>query len=148
MQRTLTECPNIAVLGRTGSVTRLAEPSSSASEHFAVRGEISDLLFRCQPSGDTITVEMSFLEVATRGDGASESTVELPFFVAVTRRGEVIEKKVFVTQHRFRPGQRRNAVVERLRQVISTGERNRASDYEILYGFQLERDELEYNLFR
>ncbi len=117
---------------------------------------------------------MSFLEVASRNDGVTQRSVDFPFFMAVMYRGKMIDKKIFSSKFDFADGEKRKAIVESFkttlffnRESLSTKDQETAAqtapggseceargsitqlaDYEVLIGFQLSKDELEYNVFQ
>lgn len=171
-QTAIRDCPTISILGNTGTVTRF-DGRDPSKDPYAFRSDISGLRIKCDRERTRVDVDLSFLEVASRNDGVTQSTVDFPFFMAVLYRGQMIDKKVYTSSFSFGPDEKRKAVVESLsttlhfagsspsakeqeklrkkrrRDPAADGPRidPQLADYEILIGFQLSKDELEYNVF-
>jgi hypothetical protein len=166
------DCPTISILGNTGTVTRFGA-SDPSKDPYTFRSDISGLRIKCDRERTHVDIKMSFLEVASRNDGVTQSSADFPFFMAVLYRGQVIDKKVFTSTFDFGPDGKRKAVVESFNTTLHFAQatpsareqqklrkkrrRNPAmdgpridpqlADYEILIGFQLSKSELEYNVF-
>ena len=171
-QTAIRDCPTVSVLGNTGTVTKFG-PGGPNSGPYLFRSDISGLRVKCDRERKNVEVEMSFLEVASRNEGVTQSTVEFPFFMAVMYRGKMIDKKIFTSKFEFAGNENRKGIVETFKtklyfkeEGLSAKEQERLrkkrrndpafsgsrvdaqlADYEILIGFQLDKDELEYNVF-
>jgi hypothetical protein len=170
-QTAIRDCPTVSVLGNTGTVTQFGPGNGD----YTFRSDISGLRIKCDRERSNVGIKISFLEVASRNEGVTQSSTEFPFFVAVLYRGKMIEKKLYTSKFDFAPGQQRKGIVEsfdttlyfnsagpsareqererrRRRKSNSEAEGPRVdqqlADYEILIGFQLTKPELEYNVFR
>jgi hypothetical protein len=175
-QTAIRDCPTVSILGNTGSVTRFGS-GDPAKDPYTFRSDISGLRMKCDRNRTNVVIKMSFLEVASRNDGVSQSSVQFPFFVAVLYRGKMVDKKVYNSQFDFGPDEKRKATVESFDTTLyfnapgpSSKEQERQrrrrrrrnenpeeegprvdpqlADYEVLIGFQLTKPELEYNVFQ
>ena len=80
------------------------------------------------------------------GPAASERIGQFNFFVALTDPAErIMAKEVFASPLEFQETQRRSGVVEQIEQRFTLKSGERAVQYAILIGFQLTRDQLDYN---
>ena len=169
-QTAIRDCPTVSVLGHTGTVTKFGAGDPS---NYTFRSDISGLRVKCDRASKKVDIDMSFLEVASRNEGVTQSSVEFPFFMAVMYRGKMIDKRIFKSQFDFADGEKRKGIVESFKTTLyfneeglSAKEQERQrkrqrdnpafsgpkvdpqlADYEVLIGFQLTKSELEYNVF-
>jgi hypothetical protein len=174
-QTAIRDCPTVSILGDTGTMSLFGP--GGRTKPYTFRSDISGLRVRCERNRSNVEIKMSFLEVASRNEGVSQSSVEFPFFVAVLYRGKMIQKKVYSSKFDFAPDEKRKAVVESFNSTLyfnsisqSAKEQEKArrkrrrrdqnpeaegpridqqlADYQVLIGFQLSKPELEYNVFQ
>jgi hypothetical protein len=108
--------------------------------------EIGDIRAGCEIKGGQVAVRTKVAIFAARGPAAAGKPLALAFFVAVTDpAGRIVAKEVFESPFEFKPNQRRAGVTEEIDQAIPLAGQARAEDYDILVGFQLSADQLEYN---
>ena len=82
-----------------------------------------------------------------RGPAFSGAEVEYAYFVAVTDLDwNVIAKRTFPVRLRFDSGSGFAATVEELKQAIPLQNQRQAAEYQILIGFDLDREQLGRNL--
>lgn len=142
-------CPAVGIVARTGSLTRFATPGSQDAEDVTLRGTISGLDMTCNDVSGAVRANISFDVVAINGPASSGGDVDLTYFIAVTRGSErVLDKKTYVTHHRLSRGRDSSAVRENIVADVPVDDEGSTGEIEILIGFQLDRDELKYNVFR
>ena len=75
-----------------------------------------------------------------------EATYSLPYLVAVVNpQGAIISKDVFAINLTYNGGKTDTSYKDLLEQVIPMGQQEKATDYKILVGFQLDEEQLDYN---
>ena len=84
--------------------------------------------------------------IAARGPATTERVGQFAFFVALADPTErILAKEVFLSPLEFEANQQRLGVVEQIEQNFTLQSGERAAQYFILVGFQLSRDQLDYN---
>ncbi len=145
---TLYPCPSVGVLNETDHVTLLSGSGTDLTDIVA-KAEIGKVVSRCEYDIEesTITVDIAFDGIAELGPAASARALTLKTFVAVTRRFNAFDKKqVYEVPVVFEPGQRQVRFVKTVDgTVLPYGGRADGSIYQILVGFQLTPEQLEYN---
>ena len=142
-------CPPTAVVAGTGSYTLFRPGPGRDVEDVKFDAEISKVRVRCRYRGRGAAVTISFEVAGTLGPAADTSVYRVPFFVAVSRDNEaVLGKRVFVSEHRFSAGVDHSVQREELVQFIPLEKNQKPTAFEILIGFQLTPEQLEYNAFR
>ena len=145
---TLYPCPAVGVLNETDHVTLLSGSGTDLTDIVA-KAEIGKVVSRCEYDTEesTITVDIAFDGIAELGPAASARVLTLKTFVAVTRRFNAFDKKqVYEVPVVFEPGQRQVRFVKTVDgTVLPYGGRADGSIYQILVGFQLTPEQLEYN---
>ncbi len=143
-------CPQIAVVDDLKTLTQFETPATPTPgtkiSSIAITGMESD----CSLTDKTVAVNIGLRFDGQLGPQAADWTTEsrsfaYPYFVAVTTpAGEILSKEVFAATIRYEKGEMAITQQESMRQVIPLPEKNSASGYEILIGFQLTEDELTY----
>jgi len=145
---TLYPCPAVGVLNETDHVTLLSGAGTDLTDVVA-RAEIGKVVSKCEYDVDdsTITVDLAFDGIAEIGPAAQSRALTLNTFVAVTRRYSAFDKKqVYEVPVVFEPGQRQVRFVKTVDgTVLPYGGQADGSIYQILVGFQLTPEQLEYN---
>ncbi|RMD89557.1 MAG: hypothetical protein D6807_03490 [Alphaproteobacteria bacterium] len=145
---TVERCPAVAVVGGTGSLTRFRGTERNA-EDILYEATITGTRLQCN-QGDDVVSDVAFEIVAQRGPALrGEADVALPYFVAVLRdNSEIVAKDVYLARLHFSADAERAGTREIVRQRLPTIEQARRYDYEILLGFQLDPEDVTYNLLR
>ncbi|HJP22499.1 MAG: hypothetical protein QF546_08495 [Alphaproteobacteria bacterium] len=141
-------CPSIMLLGEAERLTQFKEGEGRDLIDVRYEATLSNLTLQCVFKEGRVEVIASFDLVATRGPAARGRIGEFPFFVAVTGPGPgdgIMAKEVFSSRLEFGPNRRRAGVVEQIEEIIPLAEGQKAEDFEVLIGFQLAPDQLEYN---
>ncbi len=139
-------CPGIMVLGDAERLTQFKEGEGRDLIDVRYEATISNLTLQCFFKEGRVEVIAGFDLVATRGPAAGGQVGEFPFFVAVTGPDDAImAKEVFSSRLEFGPNRRRAGVVEQIDEIIPLAEGQKAEDFEVLIGFQLAPDQLDYN---
>lgn len=141
-------CPSVGVLNETDHVTVTRGGGTDLTDIVA-RAEIGKIVSKCSYNIDesTITVDLAFDGVAEIGPAATSRELALNVFVAVTRRFSTLDKKqIYEVPVTFAPGQRQVRFVKTVDgTVLPYGGDADGRIYQILVGFQLTQEQLDYN---
>ncbi len=143
-----TPCPSVSILGETSEVTLFAEGRGQDLTDVVYRASIERVASNCDytRSGDTVTSTVAARLVATRGPAAQVSQETLVYFVAVVDKDQkVLARELFDSTFTFQANQRQAAAIEEIEQIIPIRGDLRGLDYEVLVGFQLTPEQLEFN---
>lgn len=145
-------CPRVAVLSDAGSLTRFAPGPARNILDIDFEGEIADLATQCEfPAGKgnrRVVMQLVPVFAISRGAANSDRNASFTYFVSVVRNQDILSKQLFAVSTEFQ-GNRSRTVVEDGNPPISIEiplpYRDAGFEYEVLVGFQLTPDELEYN---
>jgi hypothetical protein len=180
---TRSTCPAVAVPANTGDITLFNPPSSRDARAIDVTATITNMRLVCNDQGSDVVANATFDVQARRADRGAARTVEIPYYAAVIRGGNiVVAKRIQTVAITFAAGQDRasasaqgGAVINRalatlpeaVRQKLTR--RRKANDadasidplsapdmraavasasFELLIGFNLTQDQLQYNATR
>ena len=139
-------CPSVAILADTEVVTVLvpnADPPAVAAQ-----ATLSRVNSACQANAKRVEVELAFQIDALRGATTEASVIEFPFFVAVTDgQGRVLGKDIFYSRMTFDAAGVASQV-EQLVETIPLADGELSVNFQIILGFQLTPEDLEYNQAR
>ena len=111
-----------------------------------VEADMSNLRAACEYDDLRVDVDTAFEIIAARGPKAETNRVIIVFFAGViSPDGRVIAKETFESRVEFPQNRRRVGVLEQVTQRIPLAAQVAGPDYQILVGFQLTPDQLEYN---
>jgi len=141
-------CPQVGVLNETDHMTLLRGAGTDLTDIVA-RAEIGRVVSKCtyNTSDATITVDLAFDGVAELGPAATTRDLTFNVFVAVTRRFDTLDKKqVYQIPVNFPAGQRQARFLKTVDgTVLPYGGTADGRIYQVLVGFQLSAEQLEYN---
>jgi len=141
-------CPQVGVLNETDHITLLRGAGADLTDIVA-RAEIGRVVSKCtyNTSDATITVDLAFDGIAELGPAATTRDLVFNVFVAVTRRFDTLDKKqVYQIPVTFEAGQRQARFVKTVDgTILPYGGTADGRIYQVLVGFQLTAEQLEYN---
>lgn len=148
-------CPRVAVLNGTGSLTRFAPGSGRDLTDVDFEASLVDLVSACkdkqEKNGRPIAkVMLAPVFVVDRGPTNTSRKATFAYFVSVIdAQQQILNKQTFAVDIDFAGN--RNRVVRRdddppIVVDVPDPKGVGARGYEILVGFQLDRDEIEHNL--
>ena len=139
-------CPSTAILADTETVTILVPNADPLA--VAAQATLSRVNSACQANAERVEVELAFQIDALRGATTDAALLELPFFVAVTDgQGRILGKDIFYSQLAFDEAGVA-AQVEQLVETIHLADGELPVNFQIILGFQLTPEELQYNQAR
>ena len=139
-------CPSVAILADTSTVSVFVRPGDPTT--VAAEATISGLNSACQANDKRVEVEIAFQIDALRGSTTSAPAIEVPFFIAVTdAQGRVLGKDIFFSRLTFdETGDA--TTVEQLVEDIPLADGESPVGFQVVIGFQLTPEELQYNQAR
>jgi hypothetical protein len=140
-------CPDVSILAAANRVVLFRTGTGRDIIDVIAEAEIGNLRATCEFDDGAVDVEATFDIVATRGPVVSTEEIRFEYFAAVVGPDDrVLAKRVFSSDVRFVEGARRVGATEQTAQRIPLGSPDvPASRYQVLVGFQLTPDQLEYN---
>lgn len=142
-------CPRVAFVRDAAEVTRFREGVGRDLTDVTSRAVLADYTGGCTPRDDRVTVDLNLVLAAEQGPASRAGTADYRYFVAIAdTAGDILAKQEFDTTVVFPEGQRRAGTVEELTQTIPLEEGATPADYQILVGFQLTPEQLDYNRAR
>ena len=144
---TIANCPAVAGVAHMTTLTRFASESRT-NDAVQFDAYLTQLDHDCDDS-DNVETEISFTINAKRGPALQNPVQTIDYFVVVLRDNYLVTaKKKYSTQIRFAPGQETTGVRETILQEFADSATLRRYDYEVLIGFDLDPEELEFNVIR
>ena len=144
-------CPKVSVVDDLKNLTQFETPSAPTPGTKISSITIGNMTSNCSLNDKTVALDIDLAFDGQLGPKATGWKTEsrsfaYPYFIAVTTpTGEIMSKEVFAATIRYDGAETAVSQKESIRQVIPLRENIAASGYEILIGFQLTEDELNYS---
>ena len=139
-------CPRAGILKDAAAVTKFRPGPGRDLTDVVYQARLVNLKATCKYGKKGVTVEMTVALIAERGPAIRTSKATLEYFVAITGPdGDILAKELFATPVTFPNNVTRARVADELQQIIPLARGASAANHRIIVGFQLQRDELEYN---
>jgi hypothetical protein len=144
--RTPPACPQVAIISDGATVTKFREGTGRDLTDVLAQGQIVDAAVDCSYDRRGVDVALQVAISATRGPADRSRTASFDYFVAVTDpQRNILAKEVFRVDFRFPVNQERVGTVEEIEPRIPLKARADGVDYQIVVGFQLTPEEIEWN---
>jgi hypothetical protein len=145
-------CPRVAVLSEAGSLTRFAPGPGRDILDIDFQAEIGDLITSCEyppaKGNRRVVVEMAPVFVVSRGAANGDRKATFTYFVSVVRNEQILSKQPYDITTGF-PGNRSRVIAADDDPLITVdiplAYQAAEYEYEVLVGFQLTPEQLEYN---
>ena len=144
-------CPRATLLWEAADISRYRDESATANQDIrdlVLFGRIVAVPARCQ-AGDTakeLAADVGVTVQLARGPAMQGREVDVPFFLAVTEGGQILDKKVFQTHIVFPANTDTVTLTSQLvHMVFPISSTKSGAAYTVLAGFQLTEDELAVN---
>ena len=142
-------CPDVAIVAEAADVTEFGAGAGRDVVDMRYFAEFSDVRWSCDLDGSTLEVELDVVLTASAGPVSRAQTADLTFFVALAEQdGGLIAKQTFATTIALTSDKRTGGVAEEIEQRIPLRADQNGADFEILIGFQITREQLQYNRAR
>jgi hypothetical protein len=143
----VSNCPAVGVIDHLNTITRFNGQGQTNGD-VVFDATIVDLEANCSEGG-VVSTEISFSIRAKKGVAFEGQFHQLTYYVVVLRDSHMItHKKVYTTRVNFKTGSNTAGVRETLVQTFNSFEEPRRYDYEILVGFEVTPEELQFNVVR
>jgi hypothetical protein len=139
-------CPQLALLAEGADLVRFAGTGRDMTDR-VLEAKIVSVDGSCEPGKKgQVTAKIKVLGEMIRGPAAQGRTAQVPYFVAVTRGDQIVDRKQFVMSATF-PANVELARVDggELSMSFPVSARQGAQEYKIYVSLQLTEDELAYN---
>ncbi len=147
--RTPPACPRATILGDGASITQFRDGAGRDLTDITAQGDIVDVAVECDYDRTGVDVAMQVAIAATRGPADRARVADFDYFVAVAdAQRNILAKEVFRVRFQFPQTQSRVGQVEEIAPRIPLKDRAQGVQYQILVGFQLTPEELEWNRTR
>lgn len=143
----VSNCPAVGVIEHLNTITRF-NGNGKTNADVVFDANITNLESKCSEGG-SVSTEVSFSIRAKKGVAFEGQSHVLSYYVVVLRDNHMITyKKVYTTRINFKPGSDTAGVRETFVQRFNDFEEARRYDYEVLIGFEVTPEELEFNVVR
>ena len=134
-------CPHLGLLADASRLTDF-EGTSSAQFRATLGGEA----LQCVVKDGVAHTRLKFKVTGNLQTDAKSDTRKVPYFVAVMQGSQVLAKQVYSLDIPFAAHERNVSVEERVNRVdIPLASGKAATDYQVMIGFQLTREQVDYN---
>lgn len=140
-----TGCPQVQIVGDASEVTQFQGEGRDLTD-VAMRGVILGFDGGCEYDDGGVTVDLLLDIAAARGPAGTGDVARFDYFVAITDpTGDFLAKEIFTTEIALQGAAARGGVREELEQQIPLDTPAAGDEYNVLVGFQLTPDQLDYN---
>jgi hypothetical protein len=147
--RTPPACPRASIIGDGASVTKFREGTGRDLTDVTAQAEIVDVAVDCNYDRRGVDVALQVAIAVQRGPADRSRAAEFDYFVAVADpQRNILAKEIFHVGFRFPQNQQRVGTVEEIEPRIPLKARADGVDYQIIVGFQLTPEEIEWNRTR
>lgn len=141
-------CPDAAILANT-AVIPVFDPAKGADPSNVVyTGQLNDLKTRCSFSkrDNLIDANVRIFYQVSRPPGGESAHYKVPYFIAVTSGGEIVDKQIHWLEFDF-PKASANLKLEELVDSVEipVARDKKSYEYHLLIGFQLTQAQIDYN---
>lgn len=144
--RTPPPCPKVSIISDGATVTRFREGTGRDLTDVTAQGQIVDVAVACDYDRRGVDVALQVAIAAVRGPADRSRVAEFDYFVAVADpQRNILAKEVFRVGFRFPQNEQRVGTVEEIEPRIPLKARADGVDYQIVVGFQLTPEEIEWN---
>jgi hypothetical protein len=147
--RTPPACPRASIISDGATVTKFREGTGRDLTDVVAQGEIVDVAVECDYDRRGVDVALQVAIAATRGPADRSRVAEFDYFVAIADpQRNILAKEVFSVRFQFPQNQARTGTVEDIEPHIPLKNRADGVEYQIIVGFQLTPEEIEWNRTR
>jgi hypothetical protein len=140
-------CPDAAVLANTASLPAFNPAAEGDPSGVIYNIAMTNVTSRCSynKSEKTADTRLKIFFHAQRPPGGGETGYRVPYYVALTSGGEILEKKIYWLEFGF-PARAvsTDSVVVVDSTIVKYAKDKTAYDYHLLVGFQLTKAQLDY----
>ena len=142
-------CPPVGSIYDASRVVDFGEGAEQLYTDIRYTGEITDVRSFCRYTGDNpLTAELQIDFAFGKGPAADANAHDFTYWVAVTRRnGKVLAKEYYTVSAEFQGNSKLDGTTQKIEKITipRADETIAGSNFEILVGFDLSEEELEFN---
>ncbi len=144
------QCPSVGIVEDLRSMTLFTDNAHPAPEEVIGYGKIDDFDGGCVYEAGGVAMDIDLMFSARIGakakTGRGDPSIAFPYFIAISDdQGNILNKEVFATAIRFNEGLESAHQVEHLKPRIPLNNPALGPKYQVLVGFQLNREQLQFN---
>jgi hypothetical protein len=144
--RTPPACPRVTILSEGATVTKFREGQGRDLTDVVAQAQIVDAAVECDYDRRGVDVAMQIAIAAARGPADRARMADFDYFVAVAdAQRNILAKEVFRVRIAFPETETRTGTIEQIEPRIPLKNRAEGVSYQIVVGFQLSPEELEWN---
>lgn len=139
-------CPIGSIPNDASKVTRFRDGPGRDLTDVVNQGEILEILVQCKYEKNVLVVNLQVAVAGQRGPADRSRKADFEYFVAILDpQGNIVTKEPFKVNFDFPPNRDRLAIVDELEPRVPLSDLAQGPNYNIMVGFQLTADELEWN---
>lgn len=143
--RTPPACPRASIISDGATVTKFREGTGRDLTDVVAQGEIVDVAVECDYDRRGVDVALQVAIAAQRGPADRTRVADFDYFVAVADpQRNILAKEVFRVRFQFQT-QGRTGTIEDIEPRIPLKNRADGVEYQIIVGFQLTPEEIDWN---
>ena len=142
------KCPDAVILANASSLPGFAPATGGDPSGLVYTIAMNNVKTKCDynKSERTADARTRIFVHAERTTGGHEAVYRVPYFVAVTTNGEILDKKTYWMDFSFRS----DSVVADAEEVVEStlvtvAKGKQPYDYHLIVGFQLTKEQLDFN---
>jgi hypothetical protein len=145
------ECPQVKVLGDVSRLAQYANPDKPSPADLITETFLNNITASCKIGSNSVTLDLTLDFAGKLGpqgikDTVVEANYSYPYFLTVVDpSGAIIAKDVFAISLTYRKGETETTKQDQLRQTIPLPAGSNANQFQVIAGFQLSEEELQYN---
>lgn len=145
------ECPTVEIVDDLSSISDFQDPNQQSENNLVSRVGINSAESTCKLSAKSAIVDLKIIFDGNLGPKGRKKQSDkpffsYPFFVAVTTpSGKILAKEIFAASITYNENEEKHSYFENLRQIIPIKSKKQARLYNVLIGFQVTPDQLQYN---
>lgn len=142
-------CPDFFIVDGAGEVTKFGSATGRDITDIDLRGRISNFIGSCEHDGPEVRIELFVDFALERGPANRSGRADFEYFVAIPAfRGSPEGKRIFRIGAPFVQETARLRYRDELNITIPLERGQSGGSFDIYIGFQLTRDQLQYNRSR
>ncbi len=151
LAKTGPECPQVKVLGDVSRLAQYTNPDKSSPADLVTETFLNNITANCKIGSSSVTLDLTLDFVGKLGpqgikDTVVEANYSYPYFLTVVDpSGAIIAKDVFAISLTYHKGETETTKQDQLRQTIPLPAGSNANQFQVIAGFQLSEEELQYN---
>jgi len=143
---TIVKCPEVRVLSELGNLTRFKPGDGRDITDVVMEAQFEEVRGECSVDDDEVEMAILIVLTARRGPASDVSADSFSMLAAVTdQRRKVLSRRIIPGQVDFSGNRARVSYLERLKIVIPKTEVQSGEDFIVFVGFELTRNEVEFN---